>query len=46
MDWLWHALTIAGSMIWDIRWALILGFVPSAVVQAVVRRPALKRRKA
>ncbi|MER6048245.1 permease [Streptomyces sp. NPDC001793] len=33
-----HALSIAGSMTWEITWALILGFGLSAVVQAVVRR--------
>ncbi|MEU8994973.1 permease [Streptomyces caniferus] len=33
-----HALSIAGSMTWEITWALILGFALSAVVQAVVRK--------
>ncbi len=33
-----HALALAGSMTWEILWALILGFTLSAVVQAVVRR--------
>ena len=33
-----HALAMAGSMTWEILWALILGFALSAVVQAVVRR--------
>ncbi|MCF3106414.1 permease [Streptomyces roseoverticillatus] len=33
-----HALSIAGSMAWEITWALILGFALSAVVQAVVRK--------
>src|SRR5690348_8592291 len=33
-----HALTLAGSMTWEILWALILGFALSAVVQAVVRK--------
>ncbi|NDZ77323.1 permease [Streptomyces sp. SID10853] len=33
-----HALSIAGSMTWEITWALILGFTLSAVVQAVVRK--------
>jgi hypothetical protein len=33
-----HALTVSGSMTWEILWALIVGFVLSAVVQAVVRR--------
>jgi uncharacterized membrane protein YraQ (UPF0718 family) len=43
MGWLWHALTIAGSMTWEILWALILGFTLSAVVQAVVRRETVQR---
>ncbi|SPM37834.1 Uncharacterized membrane protein YraQ, UPF0718 family, partial [Mycobacterium numidiamassiliense] len=33
-----HALALAGSMTWEILWALILGFALSAIVQAVVRR--------
>ncbi|WKU48261.1 permease [Streptomyces sp. VNUA116] len=33
-----HALSIAGSMTWEITWALILGFALSAVVQAVVHK--------
>src|SRR5256885_6476729 len=43
VDWLWHALAIAGSMTWEILWALILGFALSAVVQAVVRRESVVR---
>lgn len=38
-----HALAIAGSMTWEILWALILGFALSAVVQAVVRRSTIAR---
>lgn len=38
-----HALSIAGSMTWEIIWALILGFTLSAVVQAVVRRATVAR---
>jgi len=38
-----HALAIAGSMTWEILWALILGFALSAVVQAVVRRSTIIR---
>ncbi|MGW1162501.1 permease [Streptomyces sp. NPDC002513] len=38
-----HALSIAGSMTWEITWALILGFTLSAVVQAVVRRSTVVR---
>jgi uncharacterized membrane protein YraQ (UPF0718 family) len=33
-----HALTLTGSMTWEILWALILGFTLSSVVQAVVHR--------
>ena len=36
-----HALALAGSMTWEILWALILGFTLSAVVQAVVRRSTI-----
>jgi uncharacterized protein len=38
-----RALSITGSMTWEITWALILGFALSAVIQAVVRRPAVIR---
>jgi uncharacterized membrane protein YraQ (UPF0718 family) len=38
-----HALSIAGSMTWEILWALILGFTLSAVVQAVVRKSTIIR---
>ncbi len=38
-----HALTISGSMTWEILWALILGFALSAIVQAVVRRRTIVR---
>jgi uncharacterized membrane protein YraQ (UPF0718 family) len=38
-----HALRIAGSMTWEILWALILGFALSAIVQAVVRRSTIVR---
>lgn len=36
-----HVLAVAGSMTWEILWALILGFALSAVVQAVVRRTTI-----
>ncbi len=36
-----HALALAGSMTWEILWALILGFALSAVIQAVVRRTTI-----
>ena len=38
-----HALALAGSMTWEILWALILGFALSAIVQAVVRRSTIVR---
>ncbi|WP_285486267.1 permease [Amycolatopsis taiwanensis] len=38
-----HALALAGSMTWEILWALILGFALSAVVQAVVRKSMIVR---
>jgi uncharacterized membrane protein YraQ (UPF0718 family) len=38
-----RALAIAGSMTWEILWALILGFALSAVIQAVVRRSTVVR---
>jgi uncharacterized membrane protein YraQ (UPF0718 family) len=38
-----HALALAGSMTWEILWALILGFMLSAIVQAVVRRSTIVR---
>ena len=37
------ALTMAGSMTWQITWSLILGFTLSAIVQAVVRRETVSR---
>ena len=36
LDALGHALTISGSMTWEILWALIFGFALSAVVQAAL----------
>src|SRR6202022_1103664 len=38
-----HSLAVAGSMTWEILWALILGFGLSAVVQAVVRKSTIVR---
>ncbi|WP_405933768.1 permease [Streptomyces sp. NBC_00827] len=38
-----HALSITGSMTWEITWALILGFGLSALVQAVVRKATIVR---
>lgn len=38
-----RALELAGSMTWEITWALVLGFTLSAAVQAVVRRESVSR---
>ncbi len=38
-----HALVLAGSMTWEILWALILGFALSAVVQALVPKSTIVR---
>jgi hypothetical protein len=38
-----HALSLAGAMTWEILWALILGFMLSAIVQAVVRRKTVTK---
>ncbi|WP_246127707.1 permease [Amycolatopsis rhizosphaerae] len=38
-----RALALAGSMTWEILWALILGFALSAVVQAVVHKSTVVR---
>src|SRR2546423_10481859 len=38
-----RALALAGSMTWEILWALILGFALSAVVQAVVPKSTIMR---
>jgi len=43
MDAIGHAFSIAGSMTWEILWALVLGFALSAVVQAVVRKSTIVR---
>jgi uncharacterized membrane protein YraQ (UPF0718 family) len=40
---LWHALSLALGMTWQILWALILGFALSGVVQAVVSKRELRR---
>ncbi|MGA3145909.1 MAG: permease [Acidimicrobiales bacterium] len=44
LDGLGHALSVSGSMAWQILWALVLGFVLAAVVQAVVRRSTIVKR--
>ena len=43
LDAVGHALSVAGTMTWEIIWSLILGFALSAVIQALVRREAITR---
>jgi uncharacterized membrane protein YraQ (UPF0718 family) len=38
-----HALSITGSMAWEITWALILGFGLSAIIQALVSKATITR---
>jgi uncharacterized membrane protein YraQ (UPF0718 family) len=38
-----YALSITGSMTWEITWALILGFFLLAVVEGVVRKSTVVR---
>ncbi|MGC5258363.1 permease [Gordonia sp. DT218] len=38
-----HALGLAGTMAWNILWALVFGFALSAMIQAVVRRSTIVR---
>lgn len=38
-----HALSISFAMGWEILWALILGFLLSAIVQAVVRKSTIAK---
>jgi uncharacterized membrane protein YraQ (UPF0718 family) len=40
---IWHALSMAFAMGWEILWPLILGFALSAVVQAVVSNRQMSR---
>ena len=43
VDHVGHALNLAASMGWEILWALILGFVLSAVIQSVVSKHQMVR---
>ena len=38
-----HALLMALGMFWEILWPLILGFLLSAIVQAVVSKAEMSR---
>jgi hypothetical protein len=40
---LWHAVSISASMGWQILWALIFGFLLSAIVESVVRKETIAR---
>jgi uncharacterized membrane protein YraQ (UPF0718 family) len=40
---LWHALSFAFAMLWEILWALVIGFALSGVVQAVVSKSEMSR---
>ena len=40
---LWQALSFAFGMTWEILWALVLGFLLSAVVQALVSKRAIRK---
>jgi len=40
---IWHAVRMSLTMGWEILWALILGFLLSAVVQAVVSKEEMSR---
>jgi uncharacterized protein len=43
LDAIGHALSVAGTMTWEITWSLMLGFALSAVIQALVRRDTITR---
>ena len=43
LDALGHALSISASMGWQILWALILGFLLSAIVESVVKKETVGR---
>ncbi|MGX7678878.1 permease [Jatrophihabitans sp. DSM 45814] len=38
-----HALSVIGSMTWQITWSLILGFALSAMVESLVRKSTIAR---
>jgi uncharacterized membrane protein YraQ (UPF0718 family) len=43
LDLIWKALEMAFFMFWEVLWPLVLGFLLSAVVQAVVPRESVVR---
>lgn len=43
MDFLWHGLRDSLLMAWEVWWALVFGFVISAIVQAWVPREQIER---
>src|SRR6266567_3133733 len=40
---LWRALSFAFGMTWEILWALVLGFLLTSIVQALVSKRELRR---
>src|SRR6184192_3779531 len=40
---LWQALSFAFGMTWEILWALVLGFLLTSIVQALVSKRAIER---
>ena len=42
-DFLWHVVRDAGLMVWEVWWALVLGFAFSAIVQAWVPRARVEQ---
>lgn len=42
-DAIWHALSLAFAMGWEILWALILGFLLSGAIQAVVSKKQMTK---
>ena len=40
---LWQALVMAAGMFWDVGWSLVLGFVLSGLIQALVSRERMRK---
>jgi uncharacterized membrane protein YraQ (UPF0718 family) len=39
---LWHALVIAAGMFWNVGWSLVLGFILSGLIQALISRDRMR----
>lgn len=39
---LWDAVVLSAGMMWDVGWSLILGFILSGIIQAVVSQEAMR----